>query len=85
MVLASGYSHMDGTELRLARTWIEDGGKTIPEVARLLGRDRSTVRRNLRKTSLGKAKGKVKAVGRPRSVTPKVYRQLKGALDFLLR
>lgn len=85
MVLASGYSHMDGTELRLARTWLEDAGKTIPEVAQLLGRDRSTVRRNLLKGSLGKAKGKVKAVGRPRSVTPKVYRQLKGALDFLLR
>ena len=81
MVLACGYSHMGDAERRLAQKLTEDGN-TIARVAVILGRDHSTVRRNLEKA---KAPAKRRAPGRPRAVTPRAFQKLMAALNFLLK
>ena len=81
MALARGYSHMDDAERRLAQKLTEDGN-TIARAAGILGRDHSTVRRNLEKA---KAPAKRRAPGRPRAVTPQAFQKLMAALNFLLK
>ena len=82
MVKTSGYTHMDATELRLARRWLDVDGKRLGEVAKLLGRDHSTIRRNLGKVGEAAARH---GAGRPRAVSPAMFKALKKALDALLK
>ena len=43
--MVKGYTHMTQTEVDLARTWRHEG-KSLGEVAALLGRGKETVRKN---------------------------------------
>lgn len=94
----AAFTHMDETEKRLARRWVESDGKTIAEVADLLGRDYSTVHRfvyavqvkskakaKTKAKATAKAKAKAKAVGRPQAITEQMYGKLKATLDYLLK
>lgn len=80
-VCAMSYQHMDETEIRLARRWVEEEGKTIKEAADLLNRHKSTVCRSLRAA----VTKQTSAAGRPTAITPETYRKLKAAMDELLK
>eukprot|EP00973_Karenia_brevis_P061188 8508292-Karenia_brevis.AAC.1 len=58
--MTQGYSHMQEKELELAKRWLKEK-KSLNTVAKLLGRDVKTVRRNLNPP----AAGTVKPKGRP--------------------
>ena len=61
-----GYTHYSSDELRLLSKWT-DQGRPVAEIARLLGRDLSSVARRVRRVTQG---GVPAQVGRPRALTP---------------
>lgn len=85
--MAKSYTHMDETEKRLATGWLQEGGMSQAEVARLLKRSRGTIHKFCASEGLvGVPVGpKKQPKGRPVAITPAIYRKLKSALDTLLR
>ena len=79
-VMPKGFAHVHPFESKLIARWAHEK-KTVPEIAALLGRHRSTIAKHLRRP----ARGSKVAKGRPRAITQEVYASLKKALARLLR
>ena len=69
MSAEAAFRHVSEDEKELLRAW-RAAGKSIPEMARLLGRDRGTVSRQLRKLTGASVKD-AGAVGRPAALSEK--------------
>ena len=72
---------MTPTEVSLARSW-KAKGQSLHTIAKLLRRDRKSLRPYTK--NKGKKLGALKK-GRPKAVTPAMFRELKRALDHLLK
>ena len=66
--MTKAFTHMDATEKRLVAMW-RKRKMTIPDIADLLGRDKGTISRHVRKTN-------TKQVGRPKALTDAEVKRL---------
>ena len=76
-----GYTHFTSTELGLLCTWAREG-KTATAVAGLLGRDLSSVARQMRR-AMGGAEGS--RAGRPPSLTKAVEKKVAATAESLIQ
>ena len=60
------FNRMSGEELRLAKQWYDEDGKTPLEISLLLRRDKSTITRHVVNRTEQKRDGRPRALGAPR-------------------
>ena len=73
------FNRMSGEELRLAKQWYDEDGKTPLEISLLLRRDKSTITRHVVKRT------EQKRDGRPRALTESEVDALESLLVMLIK
>ena len=75
MARDSGYTHMAEEERRLLKKWRAEG-KSCADIARLLGRDKGTISRQVKRLSTRGPKARSLKVGRPKALDEKTVERL---------
>ena len=78
--MASTFTHWSQKEGELLKRWHTEG-KTVQEIADLLQRDETTIRRQMK---LSRARGGRRRVGRPRLLTPKQEKKIVRTADRMI-
>ena len=84
MARDSGYTHMAEEERRLLKKWRAEG-KSCADIARLLGSDKGTISRQVKRMSARGPKARSLKVGRPRALDEKTVERLVSKTKALTR
>ena len=84
MARDSGYTHMAEEERRLLKKWRAEG-KSCSDIARLLGRDKGTISRQVKRLSTRGPKARSLKVGRPKALDEKTVERLVSKTKALTR
>ena len=76
----SGYSHSTTAEMGLLRKWVDEG-KTATTIAGLLGRDLSSVARQIKKVG---SRAVVRGAGRPTALSEAMEKKVVATTESLV-